>query len=205
MCGLWFFWEIHSWISCICSWLVLDHLVDPKMLVGEWIRIRISLGTPALSCQGPESKTKCWSFQKRCTHELSNTSLEVWTVLMKENETVWKVGLFGTCPILYQLLPFSFSPSLVGVTRPTRSGRGKIPQPLSCLPPKTEQTQNKQSKSLDESLSIGLYLTADGQGRHHPYSLFPSLLLSLLSSLLFPYQGIQHTTPKLWHKLELKV
>lgn len=108
------------------------------------------------------------------------------------NEGKWNCLEGRTCPIQYQLIPSSFSPCLIGVTRPIWLGRGKIPQPLSCPHPKTEQTQNKQRKSLDESFSIGLYLTAHGQGRHHPY--FLSLFPSISHFFLLPYSPTRESS-----------
>lgn len=95
--------------------------------------------------------------------------------------------LFGRldCLGLVQFYINSFHPrSLL----PIWLGRGKIPQPLSCPHPQKEQTQNKQRKSLDESFLMGLYLTAHGQGRHHPYflTLFPSISHFFLSPIPLP-------------------
>lgn len=121
------------------------------------------------------------------------------------NEGEWNCLEGRTCPILYQLIPSSFSPSLIGVTRPIWLGRGKIPPPLSCPHLKTEQTQNKQRKSLDEGFSMGLYLTAHGQGRHHPY--FLSLFPSISHFFLLPYSPTRESSTLLHlklHKLEIE-
>lgn len=138
--------------------------------------------------------------KKCCTHELSSTNLEV--------RTKWrKMKLFGrsdlsnsisTHSILVLSLPYwSYSSHLVGPWEDP---------PTPILPPPQNRTNSKQTEKVSgwKLLDRAIFNCTWSRETSPLLPLSLSLHLPLLSSPLFPYQGIQHTITLKLHKLELE-